>query len=184
MIHFNFEKQKSNSLCPLYLWILGNSHDDSDLSTVYWDCEMKCRRLTKRFLRYGCVHLSTFLPVLISVILDIFHDEFDGSAYNLPFNAVDPFNRESISGWLLAWFYQFNESFGYNIHMITTTTHFACFCYYIAAMCNHFKLMMDSIRLDAQQIQVEKIIEYRHQMWLNAREKLQRAVEFHIDIYE
>lgn len=145
---------------------------------------MKCRRLTKRFLCYGCVQLSLFLPILISVFLDIFNDEFDGLAYNLPFNAVVPFNMESISGWLLTWIYQFNESISYGVQMITTTTHFTSFCCYIMAMCAHFNLMIDSIRHDSQQIQTEKNKQNHHQMWLNARAKLQRAIDIHVDIYE
>lgn len=145
---------------------------------------MKCRRLIKRFLCYGCIHLSSFLPVLISVFIDMFNGEFDGSAYNLPFNVIVPFNMESVWGWLLTWFLQLNESFKYNVQMITTTTQFVCFCYYIVTMCNHFNLLIDSIRFDSQQIQTEKNVQNRQQMWFGAKAKLQRAIEMHVDIYE
>lgn len=145
---------------------------------------MKCRRLLKRLICYGCVHLSTFLPVLLTAFLDIFNDNFDGSAYNLPFNAVVPFDLESISGSLLAWFYQLNECFSYLVQMITTTAYFSSFCCYIMAMCGHFNWMIDSIHLDSQQIQMQKSAEKRHQMWLNVRAEYQRAIGLHIDIYE
>lgn len=145
---------------------------------------MKCRRLIKRFLYYGCIHLSTFLPLLIFVFIDIFNGEFDGSAYNLPFNVFVPFNMETVSGWLLTWFLQLNESFKYNIQMITTTIQFVCCCYYIVTMCNHFNLLIDSIRTDSQQIQAKKNSQNRQQMWHVARAKLQRAIEMHVDIYE
>lgn len=144
---------------------------------------MKCRRLIKRFLCYGCVHLSTFLPVLIFIVIDIFNSEFDGSAHNLPFNVYVPFNMESIWGWLFVWFLQINESFTYNIQMITTTTQFVCFCYYIVTMCNHLNLLIDSIRLDSQDIRARENIENQI-LWLDARAKLQRAIEMHADIYE
>lgn len=145
---------------------------------------MKCRRLLKRFLGYACFHLSPFFPVLISAFLDNLNGEFDGSAYNLPFNAVVPFNMDSVSGWYLTWFYQFSVGFAYCVEMITVATYFGCFCYYIIAMCKHFSLLIDSIRLDSRQIHAKKNTRNRHQMWLNARAKLERAIEMHIDIYE
>lgn len=165
-------------------WFWDDENDTNGASALYWACEMKCRRLTKRFLCYGCIHLSTFLPVLITVLWDNFHSEFDESAYNFPFNVAVPFNLQSISGWLLAWFYQFNECFSYGVQMITTTTCFTCFCYYIIAMCNHFGLIIESIRSDSQEILLKRNMQNYHQMWLNTRAKLQRSIEMHIDIHE
>lgn len=164
--------------------ILVDKSDVHDAPNSYWNCEMKCRRLTKRFLCYGCIHLSIFLPVLVFVFIDIFKGEFDGSAYNLPFNTVVPFDMHTVSGLLFVWFLQLNESFTYNVHMITTTTQFVCFCYYIFAICDHFNHLIDSIHFDSQQIQMVSNRETRQQMWLNARVKLQRAVEIHVDVYE
>lgn len=163
---------------------LDDENGSHDASNLYWACEVKCRRLIKRFLYYGCAHLSTFLPVLIFVIVDIVNGEFDGSAYNLPFNVVVPFNMESVLGWLLTWLYQFMESSTYNINMIITTTYIVCFCHYIIAMCKHFDQFCDSVRFDSQRIQVEKNSRNRQRMWLNAKGKLQRAIELHVNIYE
>lgn len=163
---------------------IDDKHDNYDVFTFYWDCEMKCRRLTKRFLFYGCIHLSTFLPILIFVFIDIFKGEFDGSAYNLPFNTIVPFDMQTVSGLLLTWLLQLNESFTYNVHMITTTTQFVCFCYYIIALCNHLNLLINSMRFDTQKIQMEKNTQARQQMWLDAKVKLQRAIEIHIDVHE
>ena len=151
---------------------------------MYWGCEMKCRRWMKGFAYFGCFHQLTFLPILIFVFIDIYNGKFDGSKYNLPFNAVVPFNKESVSGWLLTWFYQLNQSFAYSGQMLTITIHFVCFCYYIMTMCNHFNLLIDSIRFDTQQIQAKNNTQIRHQIWMNARAKFQQAIELHVDIYE
>lgn len=161
-----------------------DKHDTHDASNLYWNCERKWHRLMKSFLCYALFHVSSFLPVLISALFGNFNGKFDGSAYNLPFNEAVPFNLDSISGWLLAWFYQFNECVSYGVEMITVTTCFSCFCYYIMVMCDHFNLLINSIRLSSQGIHSINRTQNCHQIWVNVRSKLQRAIELHIDIYE
>lgn len=151
---------------------------------MYWTSEIKSRRLLKRFLYYGCVHLSTFLPVLITAFTDILNGEFGRSAYDLPFNVVVPFNMESVFGWLITWLYQFIACSLYLVQMITTTACFIGFCQYIMAMCAHFDLLIDSIRSDSKEIHAENNTQIQRQMWLNVKAKLQQAIEMHIDIYE
>lgn len=112
------------------------------------------------------------------MLVDIANGEFYGSAYNLPFNEVVPFNMNSIFGWILTWFCQLNVQHA-NDH-----NNDQCFCPYIVAMCTHFSLLIDRLRFDSQQIPAEANAPNRQRLWLNAKVELQHASELHADIYE
>lgn len=157
---------------------------DGQAYNLYWTCETKCRQAIQRFLCYGCFHLPTFIPILILVLFDIFNGEFDGSAYNFPFNTSVPFDAESILGWLFIYLYQLSECASYFIGMMAPTSCFICCCWYVIAMCKQFEQLIESIRFLSRQTKIEKNSRNRQRLWLNAKGKLQQAIELHVDIYE
>lgn len=122
--------------------------------------------------------------MLSALIRVIFVGEFNGTAYNLPFNAAVPFDVQTISGWLLTWCFELNESLSYEMQIITTTIYFACFCNYIIAVCMHLDQLLDSVEFHSRQMQVEQIAQNRHRLRQTVKIKLQRAVETHVDIHE
>lgn len=129
-------------------------------------------------------HMSTFMTEIIRAISDICIGNTNASAWNLSFDTVLPFKASTVFGWFLDWGFQSNIGFTYAMCMILTTTHFVCFCYYIIAICNHFELMIDSMRFDCKEIQKEKNIHKHLEMWRSAREKLKQAIEMHANIHE
>lgn len=162
-----------------------NSDDENDASHLYWATEVKCRELTKRVLVFLCIEMSTILTMLIAALIDIFLGHADDtSKWNLPIELVVPVDTTRIFGWILNWFFQFDMCFVYLVHMITTTTHFAGCCYYIMTMCAHFERIMTSIQNDAEKVKAEELIQKRQKIWNNAEEKLQRAIQLHVRIYE
>lgn len=172
---------------------LDNDDRDDAVTSTCWASELKCRQLVKILLYYGCVQLSSFLGALIRPFFDIFlknndNKSIDTSEWNLPFAVVMPVNMQTISGWFVAWFYQLNTSIAYGVYMITTTTHFVCLCYWIVGMCNHFSRLIESIRNDTQQIEMQKNNNEEEQQqakrWQKAKAKFQRAIEMHVNIYE
>lgn len=142
-------------------------------NSMYWTSELKYRRFSKRMFYYGCFQISTFLAPLLQPISEICMGNVDIGAWNLPFNAASPFDMQTISGWLLTWFFQVNVSFAYGLCMIIMTTDFVGSCHYIDSICNHLKLLMNSIHVDTEQ-----------QMWSNVQRSIQHAIERHTDIYE
>lgn len=145
---------------------------------------MKCRKYARFSFYYGCGHVSTFSTAFIGAIFDIYNGNSDTSAWNLAFNLLLPFDTQSIFGWFLDWFFQFYMSIIYALCTILITSHFACFCYYIIATCNQFGLMIEALHFDCKQIRKEKNMQKCSEMWKNAREKLQEAIEMHVQIYE
>lgn len=151
---------------------------------LYWANEMKCRKIMKQFLCFGLILQVTIFSALISALFGIFFGDSDPSDWNLPFMIVSPFDENTILGWFLTWFYQFNMCVMYFTYLFTTTTHFLCCCYYIMAICAHFNRLIMSINFDSTQIRKEKNIQKHQQMWHDAMQKLQRAIEIHANIYE
>lgn len=151
---------------------------------MYGMYEAKYNKFTRILFYYGCSQLLPYFNPLIVAILGICNGNFDSSAFNLPLNVVVPFNTDAAIGWLVFWFFQFNLALTYAVGMILITTHFAGFCYYIIATCNHFDLSIDSISFDCERIQQEKNRQKHSKMWCDAREKLKKTIEMHVEIYE
>lgn len=142
-------------------------------NSLYWISESKYREFSKKMFYCGCVQISTFIIPLMQAAFDICMGNFDTSSWILPLNVVVPFNTQTISGWLLSWWFQVNVNFTYAVGMILMTTDFSGSCYYIISICNHFELLMNSMDSGSKQ-----------KMWSNVKATLQRAIEQHIKLFE
>lgn len=142
-------------------------------NAMYWTSELRYQKFSRKLFYYGCFQLSTFLTPLLQPILEICMGNANVEAWNLPFNVASPFDMQTISGWLLTWFFQVNVSFSYGLCMIIMTSDFVGSCLYIDSICHHFELLINSMDLDTEQ-----------HMWLNVQGKIQRAIKRHSDIYE
>lgn len=151
---------------------------------MYEMYELKYRKFTRGLFYYGCAAMLPYFNPLVVAIVDICSGNFDSSAFNLPLNVVVPFNTEVAAGWLVFWYFQFNLALTYELAMSLATTHLVGFCYYIMATCNHFGLLIDSIRIDCERTQWERNTEVKLYLWFDATKKLQQIVELHVNIYE
>lgn len=142
-------------------------------NSIYWASELRYREFSKRMFYYGCFQISTFITPLLQPIIEICMGNIDMTAWNLPFNMKTPFDMQTISGWLLTWFFQVNVSIAYGTGMIIMTSDFVGSCYYITSICNHFEMLINSTFLDTEQ-----------QLWSNVQGKIQRAIQQHTKIYE
>lgn len=157
---------------------------DEEASTLYWENEIKCRKFSTAFFHFGCCHVLSLTTALIPAFYGILTGNIVTSAWGLPFNIVLPVSKESVSGWFLYWFYSIHIDMIYTLCMILPTSHFVCFCYYIIAICNHFGLIISSVRNDSQQIRKEKNTNKHPKMWRDVKKKVCRAVDLHINSYE
>lgn len=150
-------------------------HDNQRALNIFRTYEMKCRKLTRILFYYGFVQVASLLNPLIVAILAICMGTADTSKWPLPLPLVLPFDTQSLLGWFLDWFFQFNVAIGYNGSTVLTTTHLACFCYYIIAACDYFDLEIESLPFNYRKGDgVENTIE---------KEKLQRSIQMHANIY-
>lgn len=164
-----------------------DTDDNQHAFSIFRECEVKCRKIAKNFFYYGCLHVSTFLIAIIGAFYEIYNGNTDASTWNVSLLISLPLNLQSYFVWCLNWFFQTSAGTSYGVSMILTTSHFVSFCYYIIAACNHFDLLITSLRADNKPIgntQEIPIGKEHPKIWRNAKQQLHRAIEMHVEIYE
>lgn len=161
---------------------LNDEDEEQNAFNIFYRCEIKCRKVSKNFFTYARIHVSTFLITVAIAFFDICNGNTDTSKWMLSFDVVLPFDTHStVLGWFLNWLFQSIGSASYVLTVVLTTNHFACFCYYIIATCDYFDLLMALLRFDDEPTQSSQ---KKSKMGRKAKDKLQLAVEVHIQIYE
>lgn len=115
---------------------------------------------------------SSLVMALNYAIYCIYIGDMDTTTWNLPFNMVVPFNMETLGGWLLGWLLQLSINLSYTLGISISTMNFAGFCHYIVAICNHFEVLIDAIRLDVEQMKD------------GVMEKLFQLIDHHVNALE
>lgn len=152
---------------------------------MYWGTEQKCCLYTKCMLYYIYAHQMPVVAALFHAVYCICTGDSDTSAWDLPFNVAVPFDTQSICGWLLKWLFEFCAGIAYILCMIIPTTYFFSFCLYIVAICNHFDLMVDRIRLDVEETPSNMKRRQNHSdLWHRIRKKLLQLIDMHVNALE
>lgn len=151
---------------------------------MYRSTERKCRKFTKFYLYYICCNQSSFVAALGFATYSICIGITDTSQWILPFNLVVPFDTRPLWGWFLHWFFQFSASLSYTLCMIIPTTYFSCFCRYIAAICQHIEILIDSIRFDVNQIHGDAKNQPNTSAWQNVYSKITELIDLHVKVME
>lgn len=154
------------------------------MHNTYWECEQKCRKLTKTLNHYVFLHTAMFPTVLAYAIVCIAFGNYDTSTWYLPMAMLLPFDRTHIFGWLMAWFIQLAMVTFYGLCMPAVTSYFISCCYYIDAMCVHFNVLIDSITKNVERMQSEKNLRKIEKIREQTIAQLCNLVTFHIEIYE
>lgn len=130
-------------------------------------------------------HQMPCVAALGYAIYCISKNDFDTSAWNLPFDVVVPFDTRPVWGWLLKWLFELNCSIAYILAMIIPTTYFFCFCLYIVAICNHFDALVDSFHLNIEQFQSDAIDRSKHlDLWVGVRNNILQLIGVHLNVLE
>lgn len=95
-----------------------------------------------------------------------------------------PFDTNTLWGWYLMWFFQFNISICYVSCTITITTYFVCCCIYIGAICEHFRFAYDCAMENVEQNRNEKDPQQYERRQLLINEQMNKAAEIHAKIFE
>lgn len=128
-----------------WIFILKCSQGEGDVLKIYWHTEQRCRKFTTILATYVLVQQSILMLYFSYSIYCIHIGNLDTSTWPLPFRTAVPFETDSISGWYLKWFLQFNISLSYSSLLPFITSQFCCGCMYIDAICDHLASIFQSI---------------------------------------
>lgn len=166
------------------MFIPSNLEEDPDISEIYWRAEQKCRKYTKKITSYFFINEAIFLGAPLFSFYCILTGNTDASTWALPFDLSVPFDTNTILGWYLTWFFQFNISLCYVSCTITITTYFVCCCIYLAAICEHFGFLFDSVAEDVERNRGETIPMKHRKRKRTIEEKMGKIVATHAKVFE
>lgn len=118
----------------------------NEIEHLYWAAEQKCRKYTLRIGLYVILHTLEFGVLLIYAFACIAFGIYNPLYWPLFFKMYFPFYEyRNILSWLVAWFAEFNLSFGYSLVMTAVSSYFVSCSIYISAMCDHFNALVQFI---------------------------------------
>lgn len=152
--------------------------------TIYWNIEQNCRKYTKLLFSYIFCHQTTFGAALCFSFYCLYTGNLDTSTWFLPFAMVVPFDTSTFEGWYLFWLIQFNISLSYITCMVSISSYFFCSGFYIEAFCDHFAFLINSIQKTVERNRNEKDQKEIHENHLKIKDKIQEAIDIHVNIYQ
>lgn len=160
------------------------SERDNNILATYWNAEQKCRDYATRFACYVPINVGVAVAALFHSIYCILIGNYDTSAWILPVELIVPFSTQSIWGWYLLWFINFNIMFFYSADMSSITAYFLSCCVYIGAISDHFDLLYNSIVDDVERNQNEKNPIKYGRRYQKIKEQMSKLVEVHVHLFE
>lgn len=142
---------------------------------IYSQNEKKCQKYTKIITSYVFVHGTVFITSLTYAIYCFVTEKpFQMSYYLELFIDTD-----KPWGFGLLCFFQFTTTLTYALTVVSITAYFVCCCFYIGAICDHFKFLIHSIEKDVELFQSGNRI-----LLSKTKMKYIRATQLHIKIFE
>lgn len=155
---------------------------DDEILKIYWKTEEKCRKVTKLMPCYPLILM--FVAAVIYSIYCMLTGNRDTTTWILPYRMIVPFDTVSIHGWYLLWFIQSNVGFSYSVVMVTISSYFACCCFYIQTLCDHFEYLIDSLKNIVEENPAKGNVSLSERKRLKMKETLSQAVCIHIKTFE
>lgn len=160
------------------------SADKDGIMDLYWRTEQKCRTYSKRGTYYIMFNQLSFVASLLYSLFMIMTNSFDATKLLLPFNMEVPFDTNTLWGWYLFWFFQFNTALAYICTTVPVTVYFMCCCYYIGTICEHFDTLIQSIKQDVEYIHNENNPVKYQKMCLQIQRKFHKSISVHVTAFE
>lgn len=151
---------------------------------IYWKNEQKCRKYTKIIAYYVFFNQTAYMMVLISPIYSIAIGNINPSDWKLMYDLILPFDKNQLWGWFLHYFAQFNVGLTYSLILVSVTSYFVCCSFYIDSTCEHFDILINSIRNSIQFNDTEDETMKVSANWNKVRQQLSEAINLHVDIFE
>lgn len=160
------------------------SNNNDTAYNIYWINEQRCRKYTKIIGSYVFIHVSAFIIVLIYALGCIAIGIYDTSLWYLFLFMTFPFDSTHLVGWFSHWFLQFSMALAYAATMTSIASYFMSCCFYIDTMCEHFHLMLNSVKRNVELYNMETLQRDAVTIKSKIRKQLSYAIEFHIKIFE
>lgn len=157
---------------------------DEQIYQIYWDTEQKCRKFTQMFVKFIFFNQQMYAAAMIFSIYCIIEGNFDISTWVLPFKCWAPFNTETVFGYYVMWMIQFSMGLAYSSSQVTITAYFVCCCYYIVAICDHFKFLIKSFNVEVETNLEEKNPLVYQKKNREIQEKITEAIDVNVKAYE
>lgn len=148
----------------------------------YWNTEQKYSKITVISFM-SCVQF-TYHAALWWSFYCILAGNMGPSTWLMPFVLAMPFRTDTLSGWYMMWFFTSSMDFCYISCMSSITLYFVSTCFYIEAMCEHFKFLLHSIELDVMRSQQDVNAHNDRKIVVQINSLVRRVVELHVQIYE
>lgn len=146
--------------------------------------EEKCRKYTKIIFYYVFCNQAAYVSNLIPPFFSLLHGNYETSGWGLMYDLVLPFDKTKIWGWFMTWFTQFNVGFSYSLVLVSITSYFVCCCFYMAAICDHFDYLMETIKKDMECCEGQSNAIGNAQNRLKIKKQLSDAIDLHVSIFE
>lgn len=152
---------------------------------IYWRAEQKCRKYTRTMV-VGLVVYDQFsyLYNFIYATYSLCIGNYDQSTWPAPMDLAVPFDKNTIYGWYLLTFMLMYLDLSYLLSSLLGVTHFIGCCYYIAAVCEHYELVLKLIQESIEENQRETNRHRFQENTVKIREQIKEIIPIHYKIYE
>lgn len=157
---------------------------DVEIVDLYRKNEQKCYKYSRRASLYIIFNQISFISSFVYSIFMLLTSTFDASKLLLPFNFVVPFNTQTLWGWYLMWFLQFNTGISYIFSTVSVISYFMCCCYYIGAICDHFDILIEMIKNDLEFYRKENNPLVYRKLGKSIQRKFHQSIAIHIKAFE
>lgn len=162
-----------------------HSAENGQIYEVYWRAEQKYRKYSKIIAIAVLLYdQSAYISAFIYSICWILTGNNDASSWPVILELSVPFDTKTIGGWYLLLLIYICIDLSFLLCMISATTQFIGSCIYIAAICEHFNLVMQSVEANIEQNLREKNSRKFSETSIKANAGIREAIQIHIMIYE
>lgn len=162
-----------------------HSAKNYEIQNVYWRAEQKYRKCSKMIaIAFLVYDQSAYWSTFISSICWILSGNTDASTWPVVFELSVPFDTKTIFGWYLLLLITTCLDFMYFTCMLLGTTQFMGYCIYIAAICEHFDLITQTIQTNIKLHLHEKNPQKCSEISGIINDQFREAIQIHIMIYE
>lgn len=152
---------------------------------LYWRAEQKYRKYSKMMTITLLVYDQfAYVSTFISSIYWISIGNCDASTWPVLFDLSVPFDSKTICGWYLQMLFAACMDLAFLICMLHSTIHFIGCCIYMAAICEHFDLIMRTIQATVEHNLREKSPRKCSDNKAKINAQIREAIQIHVKIYE
>lgn len=158
-----------------------HSAGNDQIHDIYWRAEQKYRKFSKvisiAFLVYD---QSPYVSTLIYSFYYICIGNTDLSTWPVAYELSVPFDTTTMLGWYLQLLITMCNELVYLTYLLLATSQFIGCCMYIAAMCEHFDLIIQTARATIDRNRHEKKPRQFRETNGQIKKQISEAIQIHV----